>query len=37
MNDSLPQPAGLMYLNVVVRIPVRVEDDDGVCCGQVDA
>lgn len=29
--------AGCRYLNVVVRVPVGVEDDDRVCGGQVDA
>lgn len=30
-------PAGTRYLDVVVRVPVRVVDDDGVCTRQVDA
>lgn len=25
------------YLDVIVRIPVRVVDDDGICARQVDA
>lgn len=25
----------VLHLNVVVRVPVWVKDDDGVCCGQV--
>lgn len=27
----------LCYLYVVVWVPVGIEDDDGVCCGQVNA
>ena len=28
---------GITRLHVVVRVPVRVEDEDGVCCCQIDA
>lgn len=26
-----------MYLQVILRVPVRVKDDASVCCSQVDA
>lgn len=36
-NEKHLMAASRWYLNVVVRVPVGVEDDDCVCCGQVDA
>jgi len=32
-NDHAESP----HLNVIVRVPVRVIDDDGVSCSKVDA
>lgn len=36
-NEKHLMAASRWYLNVVVRVPVGVKDDDCVCCGQVDA
>lgn len=35
-RDRWADRRGGGYLNVIVGIPVRIEDNDGVCSGQVD-